>query len=103
MKSRDLALIDKALIDVGVSVEERVRMYKTLAAIIHLGCLNFEEDPSIEGCQIATATRIHFMYAAQLLGIEQRVFEEYLLKKKMEVKGSEPILYVSALISFFSV
>lgn len=92
MKSQDLALIDKALIDIGVPVEERVRMYRTLAAIIHLGCLNFEEDPSIEGCKIAAATRIHFIHAAQLLGIEKRVFEEYLLKKKMEVRGSEPIL-----------
>lgn len=85
-------MIDKALINIGVSNEERIKIYKTLAAILHLGNIDFEENSLSEGCQIAASTKNHFTYATQLLGIEQEILEEYLLKRRMEFTKFEPIL-----------
>lgn len=88
--------MDKALIDVGVANEERINIYKILAAILHLGNVIFEENPSIAGCQtrcrITNSSRNHCFYAAQLLGIEQELLEMCLLTRKMEVAGSDPIV-----------
>lgn len=89
---QDFIAVDKALIDIGVSSNERLKIYKTLAAILHLGNVAFEENPSLEGCQIVDITRKHIEYAAEFLNIEQNILETSLLTRKMEVKGSDPIV-----------
>lgn len=91
-KFHDFALVDNALVELGVSNEGRIKIYKILGAILHLGNVTFEKNSCQEGCQITFSTRNHFIYAAQLLEIEQEILEEYLLKRKMEVRGSDPIL-----------
>lgn len=89
---QDFGAVDKALIDVGVTNEERIKIYKILAAILHLGNVIFEENPLVEGCQITNSSIDHFCYAAQLLEIEQKNLEVSLLTRKMEINGSDPIV-----------
>lgn len=84
--------VDTALTNVGVSNEEKVKVYKILAAILHLGNVIFEENPSMDGCQISDSTANHFFYAAQLLGIEKKNLEKSLLTRKMEINKSDPIV-----------
>lgn len=90
-RNRDFLAVDKALIEVGVTNEERIRIYKILAAILHIGNVTFEENPVIAGCQIADSSN-HSSYAAQLLGIEPRTLEDSLLTRKIYVTGSDPIM-----------
>lgn len=89
---QDFVAVDNAMIDVGVSNEERIKIYQTLAAILHLGNVIFEENFSLGRCQIAESSRIHFDYAAQLLEIDQEILEISLLTRKMEVTRSDPIM-----------
>lgn len=84
--------VDKALADVGVTSETRMKIYKILAAILHLGNVSFEENSLVEGCQIADSTANHFCYAAQLLEVEQIHLKTSLLTRKMAINGSEPIV-----------
>lgn len=89
---QEFGAINKALIDVELTAEARIKIYKILAAILHLGNVTFEENPSVDGSQIAESTANHFRYAAQLLGIQQRSLEISLLTRKMEITGSDPIV-----------
>lgn len=84
--------VDKALFDIGVSNGERMKIYKSLAAILHLGNVIFEDNVLLNECQIADHTANHFRYAAQLLEIEQKHLEMSLLTRKMEINGSDPIV-----------
>lgn len=89
---QDFGAVDKALIEVGLTNEERIQIYKIVAAILHLGNVQFEENSLMEGCRVADNTTDHLSYAAQLLGIEEKRIEMSLLTRKMEISGSDPIV-----------
>lgn len=78
--------------DVGMSNKEWIKLYKILAAILHLGNVILEENPSGEGCVIVDGTRSHLKYAAHLLDIEEETLKTSLLTRTMELKGSNPIV-----------
>lgn len=69
-----------------------MKIYKILAAILHLGNVIFEDNLLVDGCKIADRTAVHFRYAAQLLEIEQKQLEMSLLTRKMEINGADPIV-----------
>lgn len=96
----DFTTIDKALIEIGMGNEERIKIYKILAAILHLGNVIFVENPLTGGCQIADSTQKHFYYAAQLLNMDSKTLEINLLTRKMEVTGCEPIVLVRIFVLY---
>lgn len=69
-----------------------MKIFKVLAAILHLGNINFDSDLTTGRCQIVHNTKNHFCYAAQLSEIEQKIVETSLLTRKIEVQGSDPIM-----------
>ena len=88
---QDFGAVDKSLIDVGLTNEERCVIYRILAAILHLGNVKFEENASKEGCRVADETANHLSYAARLLRIEEKKIETSLLTRKMQVSGTDSI------------
>lgn len=72
--------------------DERSKIYKVLAAILHLGNIDFEGDVLTEKSRIIESTAIHLSYAAQLLEIGEEILKKSLLTRKMEVPGSDPIV-----------
>ena len=42
---RDFASVDKALGNFGLSESERLSVYTTVAAVLHLGNVGFEDNP----------------------------------------------------------
>lgn len=90
--SQDFVSINKALFEIGMTKEEKTNIYKILAAILHLGNVVFVDNPLTEVCQIADSTKTHFSCAAKLLNIATETLEKSLLTRKMELKGSDPIM-----------
>lgn len=83
--------IDGALNDVGISHADRMRIYKTLAAILHLGNVIIEEDILSEKCKISQLSKNHLEHAADLLNIDQQILETALLTRSIEVAGTDQI------------
>lgn len=84
--------VDNAFSDIGVSNDEKSKIYKVLAAILNLGNVDFEEDISTGKSQVVEITQIHLCYAAKLLEIDAKVLETSLLTREMEIPGSNPIM-----------
>lgn len=84
--------IDKNLASFGISSEKRMQTYEILAAILHIGNVIIEEDPSDGTCRIYQLSLGHFKQAAKLLKIDEQTLETSLLTRSIKVNGSEPIL-----------
>lgn len=42
---KDFAAMDKALSNLGLTSQERLAIYTTVAAVLHLGNISFEDNP----------------------------------------------------------
>lgn len=42
---KDFATMDKALSNLGLTSQERLAIYTTVAAVLHLGNISFEDNP----------------------------------------------------------
>lgn len=68
----DFGRLEKALKLTGVNQEEQTFIWSTVAGILHLGNVEFEENAmdSKGGCQVSPATEQSLFHAARLLGLE---------------------------------
>lgn len=83
--------VNDALENIGLSQKERMDIYKILAAILHIGNVNFEESSTTEKLQISDHTRIHLEFASKLLNVVPNMLETSLLMRDIEIKGSDAI------------
>lgn len=83
--------IDNSLATIGFNQTERFHIYKILAAILHLGNVNFEESPMTKELDISDKTQHHFTHASQLLNVEPKVLKKILLMHEIEVNGMDLI------------
>lgn len=88
----NLETVDRALESIGISHDERNRIYKIIAAILHLGNVDIEEENSFEKCKISELSKIHLQHTANLLNIGHQTLETALLTRTIEVNGSNPIM-----------
>lgn len=84
--------VDEALTCVGISHEDRLQIYKTLAAILHLGNIVFKENSLSEKCEISESSRVHLEHAARLLDIDEQMLERILLTRIIDLNGSDQIV-----------
>lgn len=75
--------------NVQISGENRKRVYEILAAILHLGNINFQDTNG--KCEITDQSIHHFKYAAKLLKINQTNLELVLLTRNIDINGRDPI------------
>lgn len=87
--SENFEAVNRALERVGVSNEKIMRIYRILAAILHLGNIAIKDDNSSSKCEILQVTRFHFEITADLLNIEQQTLETALLTRDIEVNGDQ--------------
>lgn len=81
--------LDEAMVQLGISDKHRMRIYECLAAILHLGNVDFHET---EGkCKISNQSMEHISYAAGLLKVDQSMLEMVLLKRAIQINGCEQI------------
>merc|ERR1719431_1608105 len=86
----DFQTVDRDLGNIGLSSEDRLSVHTTIAAVLHLGNITFEDNPeaSTGGCMIAQSSSNSLAITAELLGLEQEELTSALLSRVMQGKGS---------------
>lgn len=71
-----------------ISEVQKNKIYEFLAAILHLGNLEFEENDFGDGAHIVGASEHHIEIAANLLSLEADELKNHLLCHAIQVVGS---------------
>ncbi|CAG0920544.1 unnamed protein product [Notodromas monacha] len=84
--AKDFARMDKSLQTFSVTEPERLSIYSTVAAVLHLGNVSFEENPddSRGGCRVAAGSEAALAAAASLLGVNAGELQQALLSRVMQ-------------------
>uniref|UniRef100_A0A8R1DKC1 Myosin motor domain-containing protein n=1 Tax=Caenorhabditis japonica TaxID=281687 RepID=A0A8R1DKC1_CAEJA len=92
---QDFARLQKALTLSGISNDEQMFIWGTIAGILHLGNIEFEENvgDSRGGCRVTPNTERSLAHAARLLGLEEEEMKLGLCARIMQatkggVKGT---------------
>merc|ERR1719186_253750 len=68
----DFSNLDRDLNNIGMSDQERMAVYTTIAAVLHIGNIDFEDDPDDNrgGCRIVNQAEVNLQIAAGLMGLD---------------------------------
>jgi myosin-6 len=75
----------------GLPDSEKLAIYMTVAGVLHLGNVTFEEsaEDTKGGCQVSKGSIGSLKLAAQLLGCEEDQLRESLITRIMQAAGSK--------------
>lgn len=78
--------LDEALKHIYVNENDRLQIYSTVAAVLHLGNVEFEENPKDTqgGCIVASTTEKSLFTASRLLGIDPGELKQALVSRVMQ-------------------
>ena len=64
--------VDNDLKNLGMSDSERFSVYSTIASVLHLGNVEFEDDPDDNrgGCRVTEKAEKSLQITAQLMGLD---------------------------------
>lgn len=82
----DFTALDSALSRLGLSENERLQIYTMVAAVLHLGNIEFEENPEDTrgGCRVANSKEKSLVVASKLLGIDPSELTQALESRVMQ-------------------
>ncbi|KAB0800582.1 hypothetical protein PPYR_06322 [Photinus pyralis] len=88
-------VLDKALLNLGLNDSERQQIYSMVAAVLHLGNINFEDNPEDTrgGCRVSQTSEKTLLISSSLLGIDASELRQSLVSRVMQssrggVKGT---------------
>lgn len=86
--AKDFLECDKAMDHIGLSSEDKMNIYLTVAAVLHIGNIEFEDDPesSKGGCRLSAkkgGTKA-LEICAKMLGLESSDLEKALISRVMQ-------------------
>ncbi|KAK7866674.1 hypothetical protein R5R35_006058 [Gryllus longicercus] len=91
----DFKAMDEALGRLGMSENERLDVYSTVAAVLHLGNVAFEDNPedSKGGCRVCADSEKALSQASKLMGVDPEELRQALVSKVLQtsrggVKGT---------------
>jgi len=85
---KDFVNLEKGLADVGVGEEDKLEIFATIAAILHLGNIEFEEsEDSKAGCEVAESTLESLNISANLLNLDAGNLKLALTTRMMQSKS----------------
>lgn len=91
----DFKTLDTALGRMGLSEQEKLAIYTMVAAVLHLGNIEFEDDPEDTrgGCRAKQSKESSLSIASNLLGIDASELKQALTSRVMQssrggVKGT---------------
>lgn len=72
----------------GLTEQDKLNIYSTVAAVLHLGNINFEDDPEITkgGCKITRTTEQSLTITGEMLGLDQRDLRNALITRILMTK-----------------
>lgn len=86
--ANDFLVCDKSMDQIGLSYEDKMNIYLTVAAVLHIGNIEFEEDPdsSKGGCRLQQGTKSTQSLAicAKMLGLDVDELEKALISRVMQ-------------------
>lgn len=96
---QDFKATDSALTNFGLSSEEKVNIYKIVAAVLHLGNVSFEDSPedSKGGCRVKTGDATESLnMTASLIGLDPKELNQCLLSRIMQTSkgGAKGTIYL---------
>ncbi|XP_060526267.1 myosin heavy chain 95F isoform X2 [Cylas formicarius] len=82
----DFKELDMALSRLGMSDGERLQIYTTVAAVLHLGNIEFEDNPEDTkgGCRVAASKEKSLQMASKLLEIDPSELRQALVARVMQ-------------------
>lgn len=82
----DFQSLHDALGRIGLTDEERIQIYANVAAVLHLGNIEFEDDPEDTrgGCSITANSEKSLHTASKLLGIDSSELKQALVSRVMQ-------------------
>lgn len=82
----DFKILDDALSRLGLGNKERFDIYSMVAAVLHLGNIQFEENPEDTrgGCRVVQASEKSLIIASKLLGIDPSEMKQALVSRVMQ-------------------
>lgn len=83
--ARDFAALDKAMDHIGLSHDDKMNIYIVVAAVLHIGNIEFEDDPesSKGGCRLK-ANNQSLNIVAKMLGLDNNELEKALISRVMQ-------------------
>lgn len=91
----DFQTLDKALKTIGLGDQERLQIYASVGAVLHLGNVQFEDNPDDTrgGCRVSQPSEKSLSIASKLLGIDASELRQALVSRVMQssrggVKGT---------------
>lgn len=72
----------------GLTKQDKFNIYSTVAAVLHLGNINFDDDPESTkgGCKVTPATEQSLAITAEMLGLDQRDLRNALITRILMTK-----------------
>lgn len=82
----DFNVLNQALTHLGLSNNQIMEIYSTVAAVLHLGNIEFEDNPedSKGGCRVAQSSERSLIMSAKLLGIDSNELCQALISRVMQ-------------------
>ncbi|CAF0892583.1 unnamed protein product [Rotaria sp. Silwood1] len=79
----DFIECDQSMDHMGLSTQDKINIYSTVAAVLHLGNINFEDDPESTkgGCKITSSTEQSLAITAEMLGLNVRDLRNALITR----------------------
>ncbi|UJR27958.1 hypothetical protein I4U23_009216 [Adineta vaga] len=79
---------DQSMTQMGLTEQEKLNIYSTVAAVLHLGNINFEDDPESTkgGCKVTRTTEQSLTITGEMLGLDQRDLRNALITRILMTK-----------------
>jgi myosin-6 len=84
---QDFAECNEALDQIGLNADDKMNIFKTVATVLHIGNIDFEDDPSSKGgCKVSKAGRGPLQICCKMLGLEESDLESAFVNRVMQAK-----------------
>ena len=85
-KTTTIIELSQALNRLGLSEAERLEIYSTVAAVLHLGNVAFEDNPEDTkgGCRVCASSEKSLSAAAKLIGVDPGELRQALVSRVMQ-------------------
>lgn len=82
-------ILDENFSELGFSINDKMKIYSILAAILNLENVEFESLTDDDSCNVAIASRICLCNTAALLGISEWELEDGLICLTLEIGNQQ--------------
>ncbi|CAF1109907.1 unnamed protein product [Adineta steineri] len=85
---KDFLECDQSMDHMGLSGQDKINIYSTVASVLHLGNINFEDDPESTkgGCTVTSSTQQSLTITSEMLGLDIRELRNALVTRVIMTK-----------------